>query len=160
MRLFLCKFINIQQSTKTFIFGVCACFCVSLSISNRVLKHDGWCRRGQICVSLSISNRVLKQGIIVVRWLCGVSLSISNRVLKLLIFTWQVAPLCKFINIQQSTKTGYVATYEDGLCKFINIQQSTKTMPFLLPMRYGCKFINIQQSTKTLLFMPGTPPAV
>ena len=56
---------------------------------------------------------------------------------------------CKFINIQQSTKTAIVLTYCGAGCKFINIQQSTKTCACSSSSDKGCKFINIQQSTKT-----------
>ena len=35
--------------------------------------------------------------------------------------------MCKFINIQQSTKTCLHTAKQIATCKFINIQQSTKT---------------------------------
>ena len=55
----------------------------------------------------------------------------------------------KFINIQQSTKTGRTGFSNDFEYKFINIQQSTKTVVLLQAAGFQYKFINIQQSTKT-----------
>ena len=57
---YLCKFINIQQSTKTDNGGGKEKCCVSLSISNRVLKLNKQEALNAMSVSLSISNRVLK----------------------------------------------------------------------------------------------------
>ena len=56
---------------------------------------------------------------------------------------------CKFINIQQSTKTVTNSDVGASGCKFINIQQSTKTNNHKAANKRLCKFINIQQSTKT-----------
>ena len=56
-------------------------------------------------VSLSISNRVLKRYNETLSTTFGVSLSISNRVLKLSDEQFATWFECKFINIQQSTKT-------------------------------------------------------
>ena len=78
----MCKFINIQQSTKTSGMGLLCKGSVSLSISNRVLKRNSYPFDGRHSVSLSISNRVLKPNAADVRQQPGVSLSISNRVLK------------------------------------------------------------------------------
>ena len=55
-----CKFINIQQSTKTKFFAAPLANGVSLSISNRVLKLSFLANLAGGRVSLSISNRVLK----------------------------------------------------------------------------------------------------
>ena len=57
--------------------------------------------------------------------------------------------MCKFINIQQSTKTCLHTAKQIATCKFINIQQSTKTYTIIMKFCQLCKFINIQQSTKT-----------
>ena len=77
-----CKFINIQQSTKTIVDKDNVIVGVSLSISNRVLKPEFVYGLLTASVSLSISNRVLKPPRPHSCSFCGVSLSISNRVLK------------------------------------------------------------------------------
>ena len=100
-----CKFINIQQSTKTTSTKVISSMGVSLSISNRVLKPRLLHCRHLRCVSLSISNRVLKRSGVEGLNKYSVSLSISNRVLKLDEKKQRFFNQCKFINIQQSTKT-------------------------------------------------------
>ena len=110
MRLLQCKFINIQQSTKTRCREVWKVICVSLSISNRVLKP----------VKVLLMSRY------------GVSLSISNRVLKLSRLRQRKCRQCKFINIQQSTKTICSMLRLKFMCKFINIQQSTKTETIMI----------------------------
>ena len=78
-----CKFINIQQSTKTVGTWLCVRKSVSLSISNRVLKLLLTSFNAASGVSLSISNRVLKLIMNYYSSCLCVSLSISNRVLKL-----------------------------------------------------------------------------
>ena len=78
----MCKFINIQQSTKTTSSLCWLSHGVSLSISSRVLKPSYYDRLYDIRVSLSISNRVLKLLMAGYVKANGVSLSISNRVLK------------------------------------------------------------------------------
>ena len=100
-----CKFINIQQSTKTAITTWTVSFSVSLSISNRVLKPISAPSVNSERVSLSISNRVLKLSFLANLGGQRVSLSISNRVLKRPAGELAAKKVCKFINIQQSTKT-------------------------------------------------------
>ena len=106
----MCKFINIQQSTKTRIFRLvkrleCKFINIQQSTKTKTTLHT---RSG--CVSLSISNRVLKPS-------C---------------FGPPAQRQCKFINIQQSTKTGICTALPFLQCKFINIQQSTKTHHYVV----------------------------